>query len=83
MLLHMRLTDEVTVLMGKALRNEAEARFQTELIVGLGKTDSKQAIQILQQYVTHKDIEVRFLAEFWSAMIERKKLPPVPAGLEW
>lgn len=44
MLLHMRLTDEVTVLMGKALRNETEARFQTELIVGLGKTDSKQAI---------------------------------------
>ena len=75
--------DEVTVLMDKALQNETEARFQTELIVGLGKTDSKQAIQILQQYVTHKDLEVSFLAEFWIAMIERKKLPPVPAGLEW
>ncbi len=75
--------DEVTMLMGKALRNETEARFQTELIVGLGRTDSKQAIQILQQYETHKDIEVSFLAEFWIAMIERKKLPPIPAGLVW
>jgi hypothetical protein len=75
--------DNVIVVMGNALKNEDEAIYQTRLIAGLGQTDSKKAIPILQQYVNHKNLEVSYLAKFWIAMIEGKDLPEKPDGLEW
>ena len=75
--------DDVIEVMGKALKNEDEAIYQTRLIAGLGQTDSKKAIPILQQYENHENLEVSYLANFWIAMIERKELPEQPAGLEW
>jgi hypothetical protein len=75
--------DNIIAVMGKALMNEDEATFQTRLIAGLGQTDSKKAVPILQQYVNNENLEVSFLAEFWIAMIEGKELPPEPVGLEW
>ena len=75
--------DDVIEVLGKALKNEDEAIYQTRLITGLGQTDSKKAILILQQYENHENLEVSYLAKFWIAMIERKELPGQPAGLEW
>ena len=69
--------------MGKALKNEDEDIYRTRLIAGLGQTDSKKAIPILQQYENHENLEVSYLAKFWIALIERKELPEQPAGLEW
>jgi len=75
--------DDVIAVLGNALKNEDEAIYQTRLIAGLGQSDSKKAIPILQQYVNHENLEVSYLAKFWIAMIEGKELPEKPAGLEW
>jgi hypothetical protein len=75
--------DDVIEVLEKALKNEDEAIYQTRLIAGLGQTDSKKVIPILQQYVNHENLEVSYLAKFWIAMIEGKELPEKPAKLEW
>jgi HEAT repeat protein len=75
--------EDVIEVLGKALKNEEEDIYQTRLIAGLGQTDSKNTIPILQQYVNHENPEVSYLAKLWIAMIERKELPEKPAGLEW
>ncbi|MGB7531675.1 MAG: HEAT repeat domain-containing protein [Halobacteriota archaeon] len=75
--------DDVIEVLGKALKNEDEDIYQTRLIAGLGQTDNRKAIPVLQQYVNHENLEVSYLAKFGIAMIERKELPEQPAGLEW
>jgi hypothetical protein len=75
--------DEVIEAMGNALKNEDDSVYQTRLIAGLGQTDDKKAIPFLRQYENHENLEVSYLAKFWIAMIEGKRLPPKPSGLEW
>jgi hypothetical protein len=74
--------EDVIEVLGKALKNEEEDIYQTRLIAGLGQTDSKNTIPILQQYVNHENPKVSYLAKFWIALIEGKGLPEKPAGLE-
>ncbi|NQE04795.1 hypothetical protein C5S32_02885 [ANME-1 cluster archaeon GoMg1] len=81
MLAGFKENDAIEVL-GKALKNEDEAIYQTRLIAGLGQTDSKKAIPILRQYENYENLEVSYLAKFGIAMIERKELPAKPAELE-